>query len=83
MDVLWLLAEDLLFRDEPGNPDWRPGMWDRGRHLHLFTEDQPETYAYVREMRYVLDEFSQPGQERVMVGEIYLPYPQLVRYYQA
>jgi alpha-glucosidase len=83
VDVLWLLAEDLLLRDEPGNPDWRPGMWDRGRHLHLFTEDQPETYAYVREMRYVLDEFSEPGRERVMVGEIYLPFPQLVRYYQA
>lgn len=46
-------------------------------------EDQPETYAYVREMRSVLDEFSEPGRERVMVGEIYLPFPQLVRYYQA
>ncbi|GLV47627.1 oligo-1,6-glucosidase [Thermus sp. LT1-2-5] len=83
VDTLWLLAEDLLLRDEPGSPYWRSGLPDRARHEHLFTEDQPETYAYVREMRFVLDEFSSPGRERVMVGEIYLPLNRLVRYYQA
>ncbi|WP_135256736.1 alpha-amylase family glycosyl hydrolase [Thermus caldilimi] len=83
VDVLWLLAKDPLFRDEPGNPEWRPGLPDRLRHDHLFTEDQPETYAYVREMRQVLDQFSEPGGERVMVGEIYLPLHRLVRYYRA
>jgi len=83
VDVLWLLGKDPLFRDEPGSPLWRPGLPDRARHEHLYTEDQPETYAYVREMRQVLDEFSEPGRERVMVGEIYLPLPRLVRYYAA
>ncbi|MCL6567798.1 MAG: DUF3459 domain-containing protein [Meiothermus silvanus] len=78
VDVMWLLVEDALFRDEPENPHWQPGMWDRGRHLHIYTEDQPETHEIVREMRQVLDEFDG---DRMMVGEIYLPYEQLIPYY--
>lgn len=78
IDVLWLLVEDALFRDEPNNPNWKPGEIDRFRHLHIYQEDQPETREIVREMRQVLDEF---GGDRVMVGEIYLPYKQLVPYY--
>ncbi|MDX2005195.1 MAG: alpha-amylase family glycosyl hydrolase [Meiothermus sp.] len=78
VDVMWLLVEDAEFRDEPPNPDWKEGEWDRGRHLHIYTEDQPETRQVVREMRQVLEEF---GGDRVMVGEMYLPYHQLMPYY--
>ncbi|GAA5335943.1 MULTISPECIES: alpha-amylase family glycosyl hydrolase [Thermus] len=83
VDTLWLLGKDPLLRDEPGSSFWHLGLPDRARHEHLYTEDQPETYAYVREMRFVLDEFSQDGRARVMVGEIYLPLHRLVRYYAA
>ncbi len=80
VDVLWLLVEDAAFRDEPPNPDW-DGRWDRGSTLHIYMEDQPETHLIVRKMRQVLDQFSAPGKERIMVGEIYLPNKQLMRYY--
>jgi len=78
VDVIWLLVEDALFRDEPENPLYKPGDIDRFRHIHIYQEDQPETREIVQEMRAVLDEY--PG-DRVMVGEIYLPYPQLMAYY--
>lgn len=78
IDVIWLLVEDALFRDEPENSQYKPGEIDRFRHIHIYQEDQPETREIVREMRAVLDEY--PG-HRVMVGEIYLPYHQLIPYY--
>jgi len=78
IDTIWLLVEDALFRDEPDNPHYKPGDIDRFRHIHIYQEDQPETREIVQEMRAVLDEY--PG-DRVMVGEIYLPYHQLMPYY--
>ncbi len=81
VDVMWLLVEDAEFRDEPENPAWKEGEWDRGRHIHIYMEDQPETREIVQEMRAVLEEFTTPGNERMMVGEIYLPYDQLMPYY--
>lgn len=81
VDVIWLLVEDAQFRDEPPNPHWREGEIDRWRHLHIYQEDQPETLEAVMEMRQVLEEFSTPGNERMMVGEIYLPYDRLMPYY--
>ncbi|WP_180969989.1 alpha-amylase family glycosyl hydrolase [Deinococcus planocerae] len=78
VDVIWLLAEDERFLDEPENPEWRPGQPEHGSLLHVYTQDQPETHAYIREMRQVLDEFSTPEHERMMVGEIYLPVDRLL-----
>ncbi|MDR5683267.1 MAG: alpha-amylase family glycosyl hydrolase [Armatimonadota bacterium] len=79
VDVLWMLVEDPHFRDEPDNPAWRPGMRPRDRLIHCYTDDQLETHEIVRRMRALLDAYGEP--ERIMVGEIYLPYPKLVRYY--
>ncbi|SEJ62714.1 alpha-glucosidase [Deinococcus reticulitermitis] len=76
VDVIWLLAEDERFLDEPVNPDWQPGHPEHASLLHPYTQDQPETHAYIREMRAVLDEFD----DRMMVGEIYLPVEQLLPY---
>ncbi len=76
VDVIWLLAEDERFLDEPANPDWKPGEVEHNSVLHVYTQDQPETHQYIREMRQVLDEFD----DRMMVGEIYLPLDQLLPY---
>ena len=76
VDVMWLLAEDEALRDEPANPEWRPGQPEHTSLLHPYTQDQPETWGYVREMRRTLDEF----EDRMMVGEIYLPTETLLRY---
>ncbi|EYB66679.1 alpha amylase [Deinococcus phoenicis] len=76
VDVIWLLAEDEAFRDEPANPEWQPGQIEHASLLHVHTQDQPETHTYIRELRQVLDEF----EDRMMVGEIYLPTEQLLPY---
>ncbi|GGL72619.1 alpha-amylase [Deinococcus aerolatus] len=76
VDVIWLLAEDERFLDEPVNPEWLPGDIEHNSVQHIYTQDQPETHQYIREMRAVLDEF----EDRMMVGEIYLPVEQLLPY---
>ena len=77
MDVLWLLIKDDQFRSNPENPDWTPGSNSYGSVLPLYTSDRPETHEIVQEMRSVLDHYN----ERVLIGEIYLPLTQLVTYY--
>lgn len=79
VDVLWLLIKDAQFRDNPPNPAYEPGQPEHHRQLQTYTEDQPEVHEIVRSMRATLDEYG----ERVLIGEIYLPVPQLVRYYGA
>lgn len=76
MDVLWLLIKDDQFRDNLLNPDYSGGssFWSV---LPTWTADQPMTHEIVREMRALMDGYS----ERVLIGEIYLPVQQLVNYY--
>ncbi len=77
VDVLWLLIKDAQFRDNPPNPAYRPGEPQHHRLLQTYTEDQPEVHDIVRSMRATLSEYG----DRVLIGEIYLPVPQLVKYY--
>jgi alpha-glucosidase len=79
IDVLWLLIKDAQFRDNPPNPDYRPGRPLFESQLPEYTADQPEVQAVVAGFRRVADEFS----DRVLVGEIYLPPERLVHYYGA
>jgi alpha-glucosidase len=77
VDVMWHLIKDAAFRDNPPNPDWTPDRPGIERLLALYSEDQPEVHEVVAEMRGVLDEF----EDRVLIGEIYLPIDRLVAYY--
>ena len=43
----------------------------------LYTSNRPEVHEIVADVRGVLDEF----QDRVLIGELYLPIPELVTYY--
>ncbi len=92
MDVLWLLIKDEEFRDNPTNTAYYDGMHDHTKTLPVYNADQPETHAIVREMRALLDKYppTLPGKgegasaddsNRVLIGEIYLPLPELVHYY--
>ena len=83
VDVLYHLIKDEAFRDNPPNPDYRPGGDPAHRLLPLYTTDRPEMREIVREMRSVVDAFSDPGSERVLIGELYLPLPRLMAYYGA
>src|SRR5690606_18328771 len=74
VDVLYHVMKDENLRDNPPNPDYDPCDTPYHKLIPAYSTDQPEVHDVVREMRAVLDEYS----ERVLIGEIYLPIPRLV-----
>jgi alpha-glucosidase len=79
VDAIHHLLEDPELRDNPPNPEWRPGMSPAKRLVRLYTMDQPEVHDAIAAMRRVSDEFS----DRLMIGEAYLPIDRLMAYYGA
>jgi len=77
VDVLWHLIKDDQFRDNPPNPYWREGADPYQKLLELHSTDQAEVHAVVTRMRHLVDQY----QDRVLIGEIYLPVERLVQYY--
>ncbi len=77
VDVLWLMLKDEHLRDEPVNPNAPADARPFDRLSHVYTADVPGIEEIVGRMRAVLDEYD----ERMMVGEIYLPLGQLMAYY--
>src|SRR3569833_3091802 len=77
VDVMWLMIKDNQFRDNPPNPGYTVGQGSRAQFLPIYDADRPEIHDLVAEMRGVLAEF----QDRVLIGEIYLPIPRLMDYY--
>jgi alpha-glucosidase len=75
--VIWHLIKDDQFRDNPANPNFRTGRPPHETLLNLYSADRPEVLDVVAEMRRVVDEF----EDRVLIGEIYLPIDRLVAYY--
>ena len=59
--------------------DYEPGGPLFDSQLPLYTTDRPEVQAVVAGLRRVADEFD----DRVLIGEIYLPLDRLVAYYGA
>lgn len=80
VDVIWGLVKDSQFRDNPPNPDYDPAsQTPHHQQLARYSADRPEVHGVVSRMRAVLDEYD----DRVMVGEIYLPVDRLMTYYGA
>jgi len=77
VDAIHQLIEDERLRDNPPDPDWRPGMSPARRLLRAHTIDQPEVHEAIAAMRQVADEYG----DRVMIGEAYLPIDRLMAYY--
>jgi alpha-glucosidase len=77
VDVIWQLIKDDQWRDNPPNPGFTPGMPPYSRLLPVYTADRPEVLDVVAELRRVVDAYD----ERVLIGEIYLPIERLVAYY--
>jgi alpha-glucosidase len=77
VDVIWQLIKDDQFRDNPPNPGFAEGMWPYQRLLARYTADRPEIHDVVAGLRRVVDEYD----DRVLIGEIYLPIERLVTYY--
>ena len=78
LDVLWHVVKAEGLPDNPPNPGWRPGMADYLRVLQTHSTDQPEAHAVAADMRRLADGY--PG-DRVLIGEIYLPVPELMQWY--
>jgi alpha-glucosidase len=79
VDVMHHLVKDSEFRDNPPNPDWRPGMSPYRELLTTYTADLPEVQEIVANFRSVIEEYD----DRMLVGEIYLPVERLMAYYGA
>lgn len=77
VDVIWHLIKDDQFRDNPANPGYVPHDPSIRQFLQVYSADRPEVHAIIAEMRAVIDEYEQ----RVLIGEIYLPLERLVAYY--
>ena len=76
VDVIGLMMKDPDFRDEPLNPNW-DGVYPFTKLQHIYTANLPEVHHLIREMRKVLDSYD----DRMMVGETYLPNDELMKYY--
>jgi alpha-glucosidase len=83
VDALRHLIKDERWRDNPPNREYRPGGNPYDALLPSHSADRPEVHGVISAMRRVLDGAGGAGgaDERVMVGELYLPIDRLVRYY--
>ncbi|MDQ3277526.1 MAG: alpha-amylase family glycosyl hydrolase [Bacteroidota bacterium] len=77
VDVMWHMIKDEQFRNNPVNPAYQQHMATYEQLLPVYSTDQPEVHDLVHKMRGVLDAYN----ERMMIGEIYLPIHKLVTYY--
>ena len=77
VDVMWHMVKDERLRDNPPNPDHSPDQPPYEALLPVFSTDQPEVHDIVRRMRELTDGYD----ERLIIGEIYLPISKLVTYY--
>ncbi len=77
IDALSFLIKDDQLRDNPPNPEWHleSPPWDR--QSRVYSDDRPEVLDIVREMRAVTD----AGEDRVLIGELYLRLERLMTYY--
>jgi alpha-glucosidase len=79
VDVLWHIIKDEGFRNNPPNPDYQPGADPFQSLIPFYTTDRPEVHDVISEIRKLFDEY----EDRVLIGEIYLPFDRLIQYYGA
>ena len=76
IDAFRQLLMDPDWRDNPVNPDWRPGDDPYLSLLPVHSTDQPDIVDVITELRAVLA-------EHVLTAELYLPFDKLARYHLA
>jgi len=81
IDALRHLLKDARWRDNPANPAYRPGMPSYDAHLPVHSADVDDVHGLIAAIRRVLDSHGGCGEERLLIGELYLPMDRLVRYY--
>ncbi len=78
IDVASHLVKDAAFRDNPPNPHYDGQGPDIQRLTQAYSSDRPEVQEIIAGLRQVVEEF---GDDRLLVGELYLSVDRLVRYY--
>jgi alpha-glucosidase len=79
VDALRQVMKDPVWRDNPANPDFTPDMNPYSSLLPVYSADHIDNHELVRMVRAVLDEYP----ERLLIGELYLPFERLAAYYGA
>jgi alpha-glucosidase len=77
VDVIWHIVKDDQFRDNLPDPHYKPHHAPHRQLLATYNTDRPEVHDIIGRMREVLDGYD----ERMMVGEIYLPVERVMDYY--
>lgn len=78
VDVMWHMIKDFQLRDNPPVPEAaNTGKLLYDDFIPVYSTDQPEVHQIVRMMRQLTDSF----EDRVLIGEVYLPIQKLVTYY--
>jgi alpha-glucosidase len=77
VDAIHHVIKDDQYRDNPPNPAFIPGMAPHRSLLRDFTTDRPEVQGVVAGLRRVVDAYD----DRVLIGEAWLPLERLVAYY--
>lgn len=77
VDVSYRVMKDPALRDNPPNPEWRKGMDPQKRLLETYSKNHPDVHRFNRWLREVAEEY----EGRVLIGEINLPFAQLVKHY--
>jgi alpha-glucosidase len=78
VDAVQKVIKDERLRDDPPNPDFRPGEDDPyDALLRIHSGDRPEVHDVIARMRRVVDAFP----ERVLIGEIYNTVERMMPYY--
>jgi alpha-glucosidase len=80
LDAAPLLFKDPEWRDNPPNPDFEPGALPDNALLPVHTRNQPGLHELFAELRALVDAY--PG-DRILLGEFYLPFEELVTFYGA
>jgi alpha-glucosidase len=77
VDALRQLIKDEQLRDNPPNPLYHPSLGPYDALLPVYTTDRVEVHEMIASMRRIIDAY----EERLLIGELYLPIERLVTYY--
>lgn len=77
VDAVPHLVEDELLRDDLGPDIDIGGMLVQGGLRHIYTMNRPENLSCMAQLRRVIDSFD----DRLLIGEIHLPMPLVMRYH--
>lgn len=78
VDAVWHVIKDEQFRDDPVNPNYRESMSPYYTLRADYSADRPEVHDVLGMMREVIDEYD----DRVMIGEVYLPIDDFIVYHE-